>query len=192
MNANTIHLNVFPSYQEVTQFLDDILPRLIACGLNINPRQDNPRLVETADGYADVSRLEVYDREDKVFTLIDQVFTYVNMTDLAGVLEQKQVELQLNALLPRLATVGWTFKVDFAPTYANLDQLRKDLIRTEATRWVQQCWLELEAAGCEITLGTDVIIMRWKDNQKICGYTLEEVKTLTNEVLNQIDADVID
>lgn len=216
MNSGTIHLDVFPSHQEAKRFLDDILPRLIACGLSINPHQDDPCLEETNDGYANVSRLAVYDREDRVFSLVNRTLTYVDLTDLAEALEHKQVELQLNALQARMAAVGWRIRFDekqsaeggtgfwkftlirsdgeaqdYAPTYANLNQLRQELIRTEATRWVQLHWLELEAAGCEITLGTDVIKMRWKGDEKIYGYTLEEAKDLTNKVLSPFNTDFI-
>lgn len=233
MNANTIHLNVFPSYQEVKQFLNGILPRLQACGLTMTHwpygsekskfgiKQDGvvlcdfSVLTETEDGHATFGGLlEVSDLGEIVYSVSDCI-NYGDMTVLAETLERKQVELQLNALLPRMAAVGWTFKVelgaaflgdisdpprapkllrdgkeeDFVPTYTNLDRLRKDLIRTEATRWVQQYWLELEAAGCEVTLGTDVIVVHWQKDQRIYGYTLEEAKDLINTVLSPFNTD---
>lgn len=217
MNDNTVHLDNFPRYREAKQFLDDILPRLTACGLYLEPLQDDLCLEETKEGYAFLrGGLEVFDLNETV-CFINRLVTYEDLADLAEVLEHKQVELQLNTLLPRMAAVGWRVSVDserrstesgtdfrkftlvragskaqdIDPTYANLDQLRKELIRTEATRWVQLHWLELEAAGCEVTLGTDVIVTQWKGDKIIYGYTLEEAKSLTNSVLSHLNTDSI-
>lgn len=216
MNSNTIHLDIFPSHQEVKRFLDDILPRLAACGLHLDSLKGDPCLEETAEGHAVVQGgLEVLDLNEVVCSIRGPI-TYVDLTDLAEVLEHKQVELQLNALQARMAAVGWRIRFDekqpaeggtgfwkftlirsdgeaqdYAPTYANLNQLRQELIRTEATRWVQLHWLELEAAGCEVTLGTDVIMTSWKNDKRIYGYTLEEAKNLTGEVLSPFNTDPI-
>lgn len=208
MRNDVIRLNLYPQHEEAERFLREILPQLEACGLRVE--WDSTNTQETKDGYKEVF-IEIFDLNERVFSLAGEYLSYDTMADLAAVLESKQVELQLNALMPRMAAVGWRLEdapdeeekfwadpdadqklviyqnegtaKEFNPSYGAINQLRQELTRTEAERYVQQRWLELEAVGCEITLGVDVMIARQGDCKRTYGYTLDEAQELVRTAL---------
>ncbi len=192
----------------VKQFLDEIVPQLIARGFTVN--YDPDKLDKLCVGAG--AEIKVFDGRELVFSNDGYLISFEDMAGLAKILEYKQVELQLNALLPRMAAVGWQLKCpganpyqmlmsdtcqklvltradgteqEISPSFDGLKQLREELNRTEATHWIQLHWLELEAAGYEIKFGPDVIILTRSDKELHCSYTLKRVKDLTKTALHK-------
>lgn len=202
MTSSAIQLNVYPTYAEVRAFLGRTVPRLIASGLTVD--YDPSTLEETEDGYAKAT-IAVFDEEEAVFPAKTCVVSYELLCDLADVLERKQVELQLWAMQARFCAVNWRLKVelgdvfigdlkdqklklirdgkeeDFIPNYANLRQLRQDLIRTEAIQLVQSYWLELENAGHKIQI-TDGYVLDDCNGTHRYGLAVEEVQDLIDQI----------
>lgn len=204
MTAATIHLNLIPDVEHVTKFMDDIVPQLTAAGLDVE--YDPLDTSNTCDSI--VARIRICDLQDLVYDL-NGTITYTVMADIAGVLERKQFELQLNALLPRMAAVGWYVKnrtesnaflgaanktdptltlvrdgqeEEIPLTYGTIRALREQLIRTEAIRLVQSHWLELEALGFTIQITDGLIIADRGTQRRSYGLTADEVKELIAEI----------